>query len=271
MLKLEIGAMNMRNMSYKDIYRTYERFFAGTASLVTVVIVWEFVGQLGIIDPIFFAWPSTIAQALYKILQTGELYPHVSATIYELVWGFGLACFGIPLGILMGRSRTLEYLLDPLVSIFYAMPRIALMPLIVLMLGIGVRSKIALVFLGCFFPILINVFQGMKNVDPLMIDMSRVFGARRISLAGFVFIPSIMPYLLAGFRMAVGMGLVMAVVAEFFSGTEGIGYMIALEAAFYNTSALMAWVLVISALAILFTELIKFFENKWIYLAELLR
>jgi ABC-type nitrate/sulfonate/bicarbonate transport system permease component len=260
----------MRNTSFNDIYNAHERFFAGTASLASVVLIWELVGQLGMIDPIFFAWPSTIAQALYKTLSTGELYPHVWATFLELVWGFSLACLGIPLGILMGRSRTLEYLLDPLVSIFYAMPRIALMPLIIVILGIGVKSKIALVFLGCFFPILINVFQGMKNVDPLMVDMSKVFGARRMSLAVHVFIPSIMPYLLAGFRMAVGMGLVMAVVAEFFSGTEGIGYMIALEAGFYHTSALMAWVLVISGLAIFFTELIKYFENRWIYLSEFL-
>lgn len=265
MLTFEIGATNM---SFKEIYRSHERFFAGTASITAVVLVWEFVGQLGIIDPIFFAWPSTIAEALYKTLQAGDLYPHVWATFYELVWGFGLACLGIPMGILMGRSRTFEYLIDPLVSVFYAMPRIALMPLIILILGIGIRSKIALVFLGCFFPILINVFQGMKNVDPLMIDMAKVYGAKGTSLAGKVFIPSIMPYLLAGFRMAVGMGLVMAVVAEFFSGTEGIGYMIALEAAFYHTSALMAWVLVISGLAIFFTELIKYFENRWIYLSE---
>jgi NitT/TauT family transport system permease protein len=259
----------MRNMSFKDIYKAHERFFAGTASLVAVVIVWEFVGQLHIIDPIFFAWPSTIAEALYKTIQTGDLYPQLWATFYELVWGFGLACSAIPLGILMGRSRTLEYLLDPLVSIFYAMPRIALMPLIILMLGIGVKSKIALVFLGCFFPILINVFQGMKNVDPLMIDMAKVFGAKRMPLAAHIFIPSIMPYLLAGFRMAVGMGLVMAVVAEFLAGTEGIGYKIALEGGFYHTSALMAWVLVISALAVFFTESIKYFENRWIYLSEI--
>ncbi len=268
MLKLEIGASNMRNMSYKNIYRSHERFFLGAASLVAVLIIWEIVGQLDIINPIFFAWPSTIAVEFYKIWQTGEVYSHLSATFYELILGFALACLAIPSGILMGRSRTWEYLLDPLVSIFYAMPRIALMPLIILILGIGVESKVALVFLGCFFPILINVFEGMKNVDPLKIDVARVYGAKGTKLAGMVYIPSIMPYLLAGFRTAVAMGLVMAVVAEFFSGTQGIGYMIALEAGFFNTSALMSWVLIISMLAVFLTELIKYFEKRWMLLSE---
>lgn len=266
MLKLEIWATNM---TLKDVYKAHERLFVGTASLVAFAAIWELIGQSGIINPIFFAWPSTIAEALYKILQAGDLYPNISATFYELAWGFVLACSGIPLGILMGRSRTLEYALDPLMSALYAMPRIALMPLIILILGIGVSSKIALVFLGCFFPILINVFQGMRNVDQLIIDMSRVFGAKKMSLAAHVFIPSIMPYLLPGFRMAIGLGLVMAVVGEFFAGTEGVGYMIALEAGFYHTPALMAWVLVISALAIFFTELLKYLENRWMGLSEI--
>lgn len=244
----------------------HERLFLGTASLIAVCIAWELMGQSGVINPLFFAWPSTVAKALYKILAGGELYRHLSVSLFEFMAGFGMACLAIPLGLVMGRSKTIEYLIDPLISILHAMPRIALMPLIVLIFGIGLRSKIFLVWIGCFFPILVNVFQGMKNVDPLMVDMARVFGAKSpYLLARKVFVPSIMPYLIAGFRIALSMGLIMVVVGEFLAGTAGVGYMIALEAGYFHASALMAWVLVISALAIFFTEVIKYFEKRMRY------
>jgi ABC-type nitrate/sulfonate/bicarbonate transport system permease component len=213
----------------------------------------------------FLGWPSTIVKEFYKILVNGLLYPNLSTSFLELSVGFGMACFAIPLGLAMGRSKTLEYLLDPLVSALNAMPRIALMPLLILVFGLGLMSKIVLVFIGCFFPILVNVFQGMKNVDPLMVDMARVFGAKRWFMAREVFLPAILPFLLAGFRIAVSLGLIMVVVAEFLVGNIGVGYMIATEAGYYHASAVMAWVLIVGVLSILLTELIKYFENRMSY------
>jgi NitT/TauT family transport system permease protein len=193
------------------------------------------------------------------------LFPNLSTTFLELFLGIALACLAIPLGLAMGRSKTLEYSLDPIVSAFNAMPRIAFMPLLILVFGLGLMSKVILVLVGCFFPILVNVFHGMKNVDPLMIDMARVFGAKRIFMAREVFLPSILPFLIAGFRIAFALGLIMVVVGEFLAGNLGVGYMIATEAGYYHASAVMAWVLIIAAISIFLTELIRYYENRMKY------
>ena len=131
---------------------------------------------MNVINPLFFAWPSTILSALSEIIVSGDLIHHVSVSFFELFCGYGLACTAIPLGLILGRSKTLEYIFDPLISALNAIPRVAMMPLIILMLGIGINSKIFLIFFGCFFPILVNVFQGTKHIDPLTIDMAKVFG-----------------------------------------------------------------------------------------------
>jgi NitT/TauT family transport system permease protein len=183
-------------------------------------------------------------------------------SFFELFCGYGLACTAIPLGIILGRSQTLEYIFDPLISALNAIPRVAMMPLIILMLGIGINSKIFLIFFGCFFPILVNVFQGTKHIDPLTIDMAKVFGAKGWKLFREVLFPSILPYLVAGFRIALAVGLIMVVVAEFFVGSRGIGYAIAYAGAHYNADELMAWVFIIASIAIFFTELIKYSEGK---------
>ena len=252
-------------MSLKKFYKLNKRILLGAASLIAVGILWELAGQLGFFNPLFFSWPSQILKAFYEIVVSGELFRNLSVSIYELASGFGIACWAIPIGISMGRSKTLEYVLDPIFSALYAMPRIALMPLIVLFFGIGINSKIVLVFIGCFFPILINTFQGSKNVDPLMIDMARVYGAKGFLMGHKVVMPAIMPYLLAGLRIALSVGLIMVVVGEFFVGNYGIGYMIATEAGYFHADAVMAWVMLISLLAIFLTEVIKFFEKRMKY------
>jgi NitT/TauT family transport system permease protein len=246
----------------KVVYQTHKRVFLGLASFLSVSIVWEVLGRLGMINPLFFSWPSPIIKALYEIIIEGELLYHLSVSFFELLSGYSLAFLAIPLGLLMGRSKTIEYLLDPIISALNAVPRIALMPLIILLFGIGSMSKIVIVFLGCFFPILVNVFQGTKNIDQLTIDMARVFGAKDIRLVWHVFVPSILPYMMAGFRIALSIGLIMVVVSEFLVGSAGIGYMIAYEASFYNASGLLAWVLIISVLSIILSEILKFWEKR---------
>jgi NitT/TauT family transport system permease protein len=250
-------------MGLKEFYRSHERLFLGVASLTVILVVWELIGHFEIVNPFFFAWPSTIIQAFIKIVTSGELIQHLSISFYELLVGFGLASItGIPIGVMMGRFKRLEYILDPVFSALSAMPRIALMPLIIIFFGIGTESKIFLVYLGCFFPILVNVFQGVKNVDQLRIDMGRVFGAKGLSLVNEIFIPSILPYMMVGFRVATSVGLIMVVVGEFFSGNKGIGYKIKYEAGFFRADAVMAWVLIISLLAILFAEINKYWEKR---------
>ena len=246
----------------KSIFLSHKRFFLGLFSLSSTGLVWEIVGRRGLINPLFFSWPSPIVAELYKIIINGELIKHFQVTFLELSFGFGLACLAIPLGILMGRSETLESLIDPIISAISSIPRVALMPLVILLFGIGPRSKIFLVFFGCLFPILINVFQGTKNVDKLTLDMGKVFGAKGWNLFEYIILPAIIPYLMASFQIAISIGLIMVIVSEFYVGSAGIGYKIAEESSLYHASTLMAWVLVISIMSIFLTELIKYFEKK---------
>ena len=226
-------------------------------------LIWEIFGQMGLLNPLFFAWPSTISKAFYTIISDSEFFSHIFVTLFEASIGYAVAvATAIPLGVLMGRVKIVENLLDPYISALNAVPRVALMPLIILIFGIGLSSKMFLVFLGSYFPILINTFNGVKNIDPLMIDMAKSFGAKKLNLMIDIFIPSIMPYLLAGLRIGLSIAFIMVIVGEFFAATQGVGYMIAFEAGRYNTSAVMAWVLIISAMTIFFTEIIRYFEKK---------
>ena len=244
-------------------FTKYQKILLFASSATILCIIWEIIGQAGLLNPLFFAWPSTISQSLYKIVTSPDFFDHLSTSLFELIVGYTAAgIIAIPLGILMGRSKIVENLLDPYISALNAVPRIALMPLVIMIFGIGLSSKMFLVFLGSFFPILINTFQGVKNIDPLMVDMARTFGAKKLSMVVEVFIPSIMPYLLAGFRIGLSLAFIMVVVGEFFAATQGVGFMIAYEAGRYNVSGILAWVLIISGLTIFLTEIIRYFEKK---------
>jgi NitT/TauT family transport system permease protein len=241
----------------------YRSGILGVLPFIVIFIAWETLGQLGVINPLFFSWPSEILLSFSEILASGKLWTHLSVSMYELVMGFSVAfILSVPVGLVMGRSKIVANLLDPFVSALYAMPRIALMPLIILMFGIGLRSKIVLVFFGSFFPILINSYQGSKTVDSLLIDVARIFGARGLTLYTKIILPAMVPYLVAGLRLGLGVGLIMVVVGEFYAANQGVGYMIAFEASMFNAGAVMAWTLMISILGILLTESVKYIERK---------
>lgn len=244
-------------------FAKYQKILLFAASAITIGLVWEIIGQVGLLNPLFFAWPSTILNALYEIITDPNFFNHISVSLFELIVGYTIAvAAALPLGILMGRLKIVENLLDPYISALNAVPRIALMPIIILIFGIGLSSKMFLVSIGSFFPILINTYQGVKNINPLMNDMARTFGTKKLDMVFQVYFPSIMPFMLAGLRIGLSLAFIMVVVGEFFAATQGVGYMIAYEAGMYNTSAVLAWVLIISGLTIFFTELIKYFERK---------
>jgi ABC-type nitrate/sulfonate/bicarbonate transport system permease component len=252
----------VRSLGLKS-FTKYRKVLLFALSASILCTIWEIMGQMKLLNPIFFAWPSTISRAFYLIVTDPSFLNHLSVSLFEASVGYTAAIIiAIPVGMLMGRVEIVENLLDPYISALNALPRIALMPLVILIFGIGLSSKVFLVFLGSFFPILINTFNGVKNIDPLLVDMAKIFGAKRWTLVGNVLIPSIMPYLLAGFRIGLSIAFIMVVVGEFFAATHGIGYMIAFEAGRYNTSAVMAWVLILSFMAIFFTEAIRYFERK---------
>lgn len=197
------------------------------------------------------------------MLLNGELATNLWVTGYAYLAGVGAACIlGAMLGLAMGWWRYFGDVLDPYVVFFSAMPRIALFPIILMIFGIGDFSRILIVFLGVFFPVLFNAYMGAKQTPQVLIDVARVFGYSHNRLFIAVILPAALPYLIAGFRIGVTLGMIMVVVAEFFGASSGLGQKIAETAQLYETPELYAWVFYTSLLALFLVWGADYFE-RW--------
>lgn len=231
--------------------------------LVAILVVWEYAGRTEMMNPFFFSWPSAIGVEAWRLLVTGELFINLWVTGYAYIVGVSLACIlGALLGLAMGWWQYFGKVLDPYVVFFSAMPRIALFPIILMIFGISDISRILIVFLGVFFPVLFNAYIGAKQTPKVLIDVARVFGYSHKRLFLAVVLPAALPYLIAGFRIGVTLGMIMVVVAEFFGASSGLGQKIAETAQLYQTPELYAWVVYTSLLALFLVWGADYFE-KW--------
>ena len=170
---------------------------------------------------------------------------------------------GVPLGIAMGWYGRVDAVLEPFVSALYATPRIALLPLILIWLGIGIASKIAIVFLGAVFPILVNTVTGVRTVDADFIKVARSFGCNDRQLFLTVVLPSSVPMLLAGLRLGLGHALVGIVVGEMYGSTKGLGFLIATAGARFQTDQVMVGIILIAGAGVALTELLRLIERRF--------
>jgi ABC-type nitrate/sulfonate/bicarbonate transport system permease component len=245
----------------------------GAGLLLLILAVWETVTQLKLIDPLILPSPSAIAIAAVKVFfQTREIYPHLWVSLQEGVLGFGLAVvIGVPLGLVLGRSRLFRQLFEPYVMALYSTPQVAFFPLLIIALGIGLWSKVALVFFGAVFSILINTQAGVINTDRRMIEMARSFTASELTIFRKVILPAAVPFIVAGMRLGLGRALIMVFVAELFSATEGIGYFIVRAGALFDTPKLFVGVLVMTFAGVLLSEGMKRLERRlipWLSIRE---
>jgi NitT/TauT family transport system permease protein len=224
----------------------------GAIGVTVFVVVWETVCRSGAVSPIFLSAPTAILRAAGEMAASGELGEHLRTSGAEFTLGFLLAAAtGVPLGLLAGWYWRLQALLDPFLTAFYATPRIALLPLIILWVGLGLVSKVLVVFLGAFFPICLSTIAGARTVDPRHVRIARAFRASEIRLFRTILLPSCVPFILAGLRLGVGRALVGVVVAELYAGTAGIGYLIAVAGATFRTERVFVGVLVLMAFGLL--------------------
>jgi NitT/TauT family transport system permease protein len=194
----------------------------------------------------------------------GSIYPHLAVSGQEFLVGYGMAIvIGVPLGILMGWYGRINAVLDPFVSALYATPRIALLPLIMIWFGIGIMSKIAIVFLGAIFPILVNTITGVRTLNADFVKVARSFGASDRQIFLTVALPSSVPLLLTGLRLGLGHALVGIVVGEMYGATHGLGFLIATSGARFQTDKLMVGIILIAAAGIALTELLRLIERRF--------
>ncbi|MCI2415958.1 ABC transporter permease [Saccharopolyspora sp. K220] len=218
----------------------------GGGFLVAVAVVWQLAAALGLINSFLTSSPQLIWESLISQGTSGLLLRSIGISALELLIGFVLAAVvGVVLGLVMGRYRYVEYAIEPYVWLLYSAPIVALFPLLVLMLGLGSPTVVAIAFLMSVVPVIINSMQGVRNVDPQLVRAAKSFGASEAALLHKVILPGSVPTIMAGLRLGVGRALVGVVVGEFFAGDGGIGYNISYFAGHLGTTDVLASVFVV--------------------------
>src|SRR3989338_6162208 len=216
---LDVSAAEASRL-YK-FYLNREKKILGTIAVVIFLSIWELVGYtFQLINPRFMSAPSLIWKAAVGLLASGEIYNDLYVSGVEFAWGLFLSViFGIPFGIGCGWYRRMAYIFDPFINAMNATPRVALLPLVIIWLGIGVLSKVGIIFLGAVFPILINTRDGVKTTPLSLLYAARSFGASEWMVFKAVVLPSTVPFMLTGLRLGVGRAIVGVMVGELYAAT----------------------------------------------------
>ena len=232
------------------------------ASLVVVLTVWQLVGQR--IDPILFTTPTAVSAAALQGILRGELWSYLWPSLVVLVVGLAIsAVAGIVGGLLLARFWALDVALDMYITFLYSTPTVALVPLIVLWVGFESTAKIVILFLFAFFPLVINTYQGVKNVDPRLLEVGRAFRCSERQLWTNIVLPAALPFIVTGLRLAVGRGLIGMVLADLYTAISGIGYLIVRSAGTYRVDKMFVPIVVLGLLGITLTALLRAVE-RWV-------
>ncbi len=228
-------------------------------SIIAGLLLWHVLAVYIVNDPTFLVSPLVVVNTAYDMLfVTGELYPHLFASGWIFFYGFALAILaGVPLGFVMALSPAVRDYVNPWMTTLYSTPRIAFAPILLLWFGIGGGAKVAIVFLGCLFPILINSFYGMRVVNRDYVELARSFRLKPWALFVKILLPAAMPFVLAGIRLSIGRGLTSVAIAEWFGATEGLGYLVFFAGQTLNIPTLFVGVAAFAFLGILGFEIIR--------------
>ena len=248
----------------RSFYKRHEALIYGGAGVLLTFAVWQAFWSAGKISPLFFTGPSAIAQRFWDDLLHGRLLADMAYSGRNFILGFALALVaGVVMGVLVGWYRRLEMLLNPFLNSLYATPRIAMIPLIIIWFGIGMWSKVFIVFLSAFFPILVNTIGGIKATDTDLLRAARAFCASDWQIFTTLAVPGAVPFILTGIRQGVALGLIGVVVGEMFGGSEGIGFMVAYGGLTFATDTLFVGVVIIAFAGILFTSVAERLERHF--------
>jgi NitT/TauT family transport system permease protein len=231
------------------------------AAVAFFFVVWEFFGRR--MDPIFMAPPSAIFEAGVELTRSGALRKAMVESLAPFAVGLALTIvIGILIGILIAQWRTLEYILDPFINAFYAIPRIALVPLIILWAGLEFAGKVTILVSVAVFPIIVNTYSGIRDVRGAMIEIGRAYGATDTQIFFKIILPAAIPFIMAGIRLAVGLAIIGIVVAEFFTAISGLGGMIVEYANVFATAKLFVPIIVIAIVGVVLTECVMWLERR---------
>jgi sulfonate transport system permease protein len=230
-------------------------------SLVVVLGLWQIFGAR--VDPSLFTTPSAIAVAAVEMIGSGELWTYLWPSLVVLAIGLTLAAIiGIAVGLLLARYWVLDVAFGGYITFLYSIPSVALVPLIVLWAGFAITAKVIILFLFAFFPMAINTHQGVKNVDPKLIEVGRAFRASERQLWANIVLPGALPFIVTGLRLAVGRGLIGMVLADLYTAISGIGYLIVRTASTYEVDKMFVPIVTLGLLGVTLTALLRFVELR---------
>jgi len=246
-------------------YLNQEKKILGTLSVGIFLIIWELTGNVfQWINPMFMSSPSLIFKAAVEMFRSGEIYHDLYVSGIEFLGGYFLAAaVAIPFGILVGWYKRMSYVFDPFINAMNARPRVALLPLVIIWLGIGILSKVCIIFLGAVFSILINTRDGVKTTPLKLLNAARSFGASEWMVFKTVVLPSTVPFILTGLRLAVGRALVGVLVGELYAATAGIGFMITVAGATFQTDKVFVGVGIFALSGMIGMELLTKIERRF--------
>src|SRR5437867_4024853 len=263
--------LDIRVAEASSLYKFYlvqEKKILGAAAVILFLTAWELVGNtLQLINPMFMSAPSFVFKAAFQMFASGEIFNDLYVSGIEFFWGYLLSVVvAIPFGIAIGWYKRFAYVCDPFVNAMNATPRIALLPLVIIWLGIGILSKVGIIFLGALFPLLINTRDGVKTTPVNLLTAARSFGASEWQIFKSVVLPSTVPFILTGLRLAVGRALIGVMVGELYAATAGIGLMITVAGATFQTDKVFVGVLIFALTGMIGMELLPKVErrlDKW--------
>ncbi|MCI2416000.1 ABC transporter permease [Saccharopolyspora sp. K220] len=232
------------------------------AVAVVVLGAWQLTSDR-IVPAFYVSSPAAIAGRLAELVTSGELWPHLTQTLVEVAIGLLVGVpIGMLLGIVLGFSQLLSGWLLPYLMALYSLPRVALAPLFIVWFGVGLLSKITMVVTMVLFVIFYNVYQGVREIDPDLLDVARSFRARRWQTGYWIVLPSLVPWLITALRLSIGIALIGAVIAEMIAASAGLGYYIKYSSGLLDVTGVFAGLAVITVLAIVLDQLLKWAERR---------
>jgi NitT/TauT family transport system permease protein len=248
----------------RSFYQKHEGLILGGTAVLMAVALWQAIWSAGKISPLFFTGPTVVVARFWEEWTRGHLKQDLAYSGTNFVIGVGLAiASGVVLGVIIGWYRRLAMVFEPFVNALYATPRVALIPLILIWFGIGMWSKVFIVFINAFFPVLINTIGGIRATDADLLRAARAFCASDWQIFKTVAIPGAVPFILTGVRQSVALGLIGVVVGEMFGGSQGIGYMVNYGGQTFQTDTVFMGVVIIALSGIVLTWLAERLEKRF--------
>ncbi|WP_342379852.1 ABC transporter permease [Bacillus thuringiensis] len=260
------ASITIEKNNVKKVQKTNIKFLIRAITIpIIILIIWQLAGVFGLVSKTVLPTPLDIFVAFQELIKTGELFGHLSISVFRAAAGFFIGgSLGIILGTIVGFSTRSEQYLDPSVQMLRTVPHLAVAPLFVLWFGFGETSKVLLIADGAFFPLYVNAFLGIRGVDSQLFDVARVLEFSKRKLITKLILPAALPNLLLGARLSLGVAWVSLVVAELMGSTEGIGYMIMDARQFSNTDIVFVGIIIFAFVGKFSDSLVRLLEVKFL-------